>query len=831
MSDNQPPYNVPHYPSYTPPPPPRPNSIVYPPTYDYQTTPVPPPRPSTAYIAHYASDMSHGQSSSSSWSHPQQFPTRPEAPPMSNARHFAASQSAMFSQSPQLIGRHGASSYSQQDEYRTPNYSTGPPSSLLGENIVPGSVIPSMTLTPEPSKSTRPRTSNFDPRPFPTVETQPNASSNFPNSETGSLVIAPLRSSSLHQPYFGHAQAPNLPTPKLTTPTDFIRVHPFPTVESLTQASAKLDSWADAHQIAWAQDVLRLVERHWQQNSNADHFEQPSTPPSVTQHLSVTLQHLLDTAAPIIIAISDSDIKAHASLALYLKGKLLSSGACSAVLPKDKRQSFEDFEKAARMGEKRAWHRLGKDYEGVNDFARAGDCYDYGARAGDCESAFKIQRMGMAYLLGQLNLSPDPATGLYFLHQSSNTATIDIPQASYVYGMLLAGDITLQTNIPPNLIIPPTSPPTDAFLAQQNLARESIERAAYLNYPAAQFKLGQMYEHADLSCVYDPTASVAWYMFASQNGHMEADMALSKWFLCGAEGHFPKNEGNAKMYAEKAARNGHPNASFALGYYNEIGVGTEVDLEQARKWYEKAAQAGNAEAPARLAALSLPVPTAISMNEHQSRLNDTLVRKHTTAKLRSDRNIFSRPLRQQNYQSHPTPLPDYSLTNPQSEFGQMNQKQMPTAFTSPPPVAHAQFPPSSLTSATDYHPHQPQPPYTLQDPPCKPSRPLMHQHQYSSSSTSTAASEARSKSSDAPRPISVADYRQMNAGGSSVSDLPVPSTSSSTSVSTPSSGPVRRVNGGVSGVMEKKEKEKGPQTFAEMGFVSKPVEEDSCVIM
>ncbi|XAO24195.1 hypothetical protein I312_102989 [Cryptococcus bacillisporus CA1280] len=790
MSDNQSPYNVPHYPSYTPPPSSRPNSTVYPPTYDYQATPVPPPRPSTAYNAHYAYDVSHGQSSSSSWSHPQQFPTRPEAPPP--------------------VGRHGASSYSQQDDYRTSNYSTGPPASLLGEHIVPGSVIPSTTHTPEPSNSTRPRTSNFDTRPFPTVETQPTTSNNFPNSEAGSLVVAPPRSSSLNQPYLSHAQAPTLPTPalptpKLTAPTDFIEVYPFPTAESLTQASAKLDSWADAHQIAWAQDVLRLVERHWQQNSNADHFEQPSSPPSVTQRLSVTLQHLLDIAAPIIIVLSDSDIKAHASLGLYLKGKLLSSGACPAVLPKDKRQSFEDFEKAARMGEKRAWHRLGKDYEGVNDLARAGDCYDRGARAGDCESAF---RMGMAYLLGQLNFFPDPATGLYFLHQSSNTATIDFPQASYVYGMLLAGDITLQTNIPPNLIIPPTSPPTDAFLAQQNIARESIERAAYLNYPAAQFKLGQMYEHADLSCLYDPTASVAWYTFASQNGYMEADMALSKWFLCGAEGHFPKNEGNATMYAEKAARNGHPNASFALGYYNETGVGTDVDLEQARKWYEKAAKAGNAEAPARLAALSLPVPTAISMNEHQSRLNDTLVRKHTTAKLRSDRNIFSRPLRQQNYQSHPTHLPDYSQTNSQSEFGQMNQKQMPTAFTSPPPVAHTQFPPSSLSPTTDYLPLRSQPSYTLQDPPCKPSRPLMHQHQYSSSSTSTAASEARCGSS-----------------------LPVPSTSSSTSVSIRSSGPIGTVNGGVSGVMEKREKEKGPQTFAEMGFVSKPVEEDGCIIM
>lgn len=74
----------------------------------------------------------------------------------------------------------------------------------------------------------------------------------------------------------------------------------------------------------------------------------------------------------------------------------------------------------------------------------------------------------------------------------------------------------------------------------------------------------------------------------------------------------------------------------------------------------------------------------------------------------------------------------------------------------------------------------------------------------------------------------MADHRQMNAGGSS---LPVPSTSSSTSVSIPSSGPIGTVNGGVSGVMEKREKEKGPQTFAEMGFVSKPVEEDGCIIM
>ena len=35
---------------------------------------------------------------------------------------------------------------------------------------------------------------------------------------------------------------------------------------------------------------------------------------------------------------------------------------------------------------------------------------------------------------------------------------------------------------------------------------------------------------------FDPLMSVQWYSLASQAGEAEADMALSKWFLCGAEG-------------------------------------------------------------------------------------------------------------------------------------------------------------------------------------------------------------------------------------------------------------------------------------------------------
>jgi len=90
-----------------------------------------------------------------------------------------------------------------------------------------------------------------------------------------------------------------------------------------------------------------------------------------------------------------------------------------------------------------------------------------------------------------------------------------------------------------------------------------------LCHPPAQYKMGYLYEHAAWGMAFDPLMSVQWYSLASQGGEAEADMALSKWFLCGAEGHFGKNEDLARTFAEKCGRKGHPNGCFAMGYYFE----------------------------------------------------------------------------------------------------------------------------------------------------------------------------------------------------------------------------------------------------------------------
>ena len=63
-------------------------------------------------------------------------------------------------------------------------------------------------------------------------------------------------------------------------------------------------------------------------------------------------------------------------------------------------------------------------------------------------------------------------------------------------------------------------------------------------------------------------------------------MALSKWFLCGAEGAFEKDEALAYTFAEKAARKGLPSAEFAMGYYAEVGMGGPKDLQASVKWYK-----------------------------------------------------------------------------------------------------------------------------------------------------------------------------------------------------------------------------------------------------
>ena len=58
----------------------------------------------------------------------------------------------------------------------------------------------------------------------------------------------------------------------------------------------------------------------------------------------------------------------------------------------------------------------------------------------------------------------------------------------------------------------------------------------------------------------------------------------------------PQDREKGLEYYKKAAELGNARSMYALGYAYQCGQGVEADLQEALRWYEKAALAGHANA-------------------------------------------------------------------------------------------------------------------------------------------------------------------------------------------------------------------------------------------
>lgn len=152
--------------------------------------------------------------------------------------------------------------------------------------------------------------------------------------------------------------------------------------------------------------------------------------------------------------------------------------------------------------------------------------------------------------------------------------------------------------------LPQVSVPEPFLAPDLNVARVNIEKAAYHGFAKAQVKMGAAYELSQLGCDFNPALSLHYNALAARQGEPEAEMAISKWFLCGHEGVFEKNDELAFTYAQRAAQSGLPTAEFALGYFYEVGIFVPVDIKEARSWYAKAAASGNKDASGRIDSIS-----------------------------------------------------------------------------------------------------------------------------------------------------------------------------------------------------------------------------------
>ncbi|POW19812.1 hypothetical protein PSHT_04281 [Puccinia striiformis] len=377
-------------------------------------------------------------------------------------------------------------------------------------------------------------------------------------------------------------------------------------------------------QVQWASKVFKFIERNQGLESNIG----PSSPLLIHERRPAPSSQISD---PLLVKYTDIALKTvlknadgsnphlgnGGAEALYLRGDLYSTGAFPSYVSKDPMLAFRDFEAAAHLGFYLAWFRIGREYEACEDWDRAIGAYEHGLAFEEC--------FGNVLSVGTNELARvDLVQAAVYLKKAAQLANEETPQPAYIYGMILAGEFESLPQIPQEILPPNLSE-----------SRYMIEKAAYLGFAAAQYKIGWCYEYSQITCPFDPALSVEYYSLASQQGESEADMALSKWFLCGADGHFAANEPLAVTFAEKAARRGLGSAMFAIGYYLEVGIAGRQDGKAALEWYQRAWQeGGNEDARERLASLG-EGGHMMSRQQHEQHLDQKLVRKHTMAASRN----------------------------------------------------------------------------------------------------------------------------------------------------------------------------------------------------
>ncbi len=342
-------------------------------------------------------------------------------------------------------------------------------------------------------------------------------------------------------------------------------------------------------QLAWAQDALSWVETASQCSlrEQVDGRPSRSVTPKVEHQLRVDALNIVNFLAD-----------QHHPKAEFMRGMWLEFGKFGCR--PDKKEAYMAYSRSAEKGYSRAEYRIGMQFETLNNPAKAIEHYQRGSDQGDSASNY---RLGMMILLGQLGMAQDYQRGIDLVRQAAATSDENAPQGAYVYGMLLARALD-------KISVPEQYLPYDL-----GEAKMFIEKAAYLGFAKAQLKMAQAYELCQLGCEFEPALSLHYNALAARQGEAEADMAISKWFLCGYEGVFEKNEELAFIYAKRAAQTKLPTAEFAMGYFYEIGMYVPVDLQESERWYAKAAEHGNKDALGRIE--SIKRNKTLGQKDHQ----------------------------------------------------------------------------------------------------------------------------------------------------------------------------------------------------------------------
>jgi TPR repeat protein len=185
-----------------------------------------------------------------------------------------------------------------------------------------------------------------------------------------------------------------------------------------------------------------------------------------------------------------------------------------------------------------------------------------------------MYKMGMILLKGLLGQQKHLGEAINMLKRAADNADAENPHALHELGLLYEA----QTG-------------SEKVIRDEEYASQLFRQAAELGYKFSQFRLGQAYEYGLLGCPIEARSSIGWYTRAAAQEEHQSELALSGWYLTGSQGILEQSDTEAYLWARKAAcaEPPLPKALFAMGYFTEVGIGCPRSLEEAKRWYGRAA--------------------------------------------------------------------------------------------------------------------------------------------------------------------------------------------------------------------------------------------------
>ncbi|KAB5528869.1 hypothetical protein GE09DRAFT_1177725 [Coniochaeta sp. 2T2.1] len=243
----------------------------------------------------------------------------------------------------------------------------------------------------------------------------------------------------------------------------------------------------------------------------------------------------------------------------------------------DNKEAFLLYQAAAKQGHAAAAYRtavcceIGNEEGGGTrkDPLKAIQWYKRSAFLGDTPAMYKV---GMILLKGLLGQPRNVREAIGWLKRAAERADAENPHALHELGLLYE-----------------SAEGNDALVRDEAYAFRLFKQAADLGYKFSQYRMGAAYEYGLMGVPVDARLSIMWYSRACLQEEHQSELALSGWYLTGSEGVLGQSDTEAYLWARKAAMAGLAKAEYAMGYFTEVGIGVPANLEDAKRWYWRAA--------------------------------------------------------------------------------------------------------------------------------------------------------------------------------------------------------------------------------------------------